>query len=632
MPSTTRGVHVNNPVRKTIATVCLSGMLDDKLRASAAAGFDGVEIFENDLVNSHLSPEAIRDRCADLGLSVDMYQPFRDFEALPAEQHETNLRRAERKFDLMERLGTDTMLVCSTLAPQAIDDDDLAAEQLHALATRAAARGIRVAYEALAWGRFVNTWEHSWRIVHQADHPNLGVCLDSFHILSKDPRPTGIATIDPEKLFFLQLADAPRPDMNLLRLSRHHRLFPGQGSFDLIHFVDQVLAAGYTGPLSLEVFNDVFRQSDPGPAAVDAMRSLLSLEDGVATHGSRGPYRVGITEPTSSPELPGWAFAELDVDERSEAEIATTLSALGFVHTGQHRSKPVQLWRHGDCDVVLNRTSEKTTESGTAELAGLAVESRDPGSSAQRARELLAPRLPGQHADTEAELHTIATPDDKRIHFCHTEEDDPSSWRADFTATGTTPAEDPVLDELDHIAVAEPFDHFAESMLFYRSVFDLRPQAETEYAAPFGLVRSQAVGNRFGRIRIAMHAAVLRRGEWAPDVPDPEHVSFGTDDIIGAARSMRDSGAPILRIPENYYDDLDARYELDSELLSELRMLNILYDRDAQGEFFHFCTDLLGSRVFFEIVQRVGDYQGYGAANTPVRMAAHRQARLHRAT
>ena len=265
--------------RRVIATVCLSGTLEDKLVAAAAAGFDGVELFENDLVHSAWSPARIRRCCADLGLDIDLYQPFRDFEAVPPDVLRANLRRAEAKFDVMEQLGVDTMLVCSSVSPDAVDDDELAAEQLHLLASRAAERGMRIAYEALAWGRFVNTYEHSWRIVRRADHPALGLCLDSFHVLSRGGDPSLIRTIPGEKLFFLQLADAPKLDMDILQWSRHHRLFPGQGAFDLRGFTDAVLSTGYAGPWSLEVFNDVFRQADPRPAAVDAMRSLLLLEE-----------------------------------------------------------------------------------------------------------------------------------------------------------------------------------------------------------------------------------------------------------------------------------------------------------------------------------------------------------------
>jgi len=302
--------------RLGIATVCLSGTLEDKLHAAAAAGFHGVEIFENDLIVSPWSPAEIRERCADLGLRIDLYQPFRDFEGVPPDVLRTNLRRAERKFDVMGQLGADTMLVCSSVSPETVDDDDLAAEQLHMLAERAGNRGIRIAYEALAWGRYVNTYDRSWRIVRRASHPALGLCLDSFHVLSRGSDLAAIRVIPGSKIFFLQLADAPWLNMDVLQWSRHHRLFPGQGSFDLNGFVDIVLGTGYDGPLSLEVFNDVVRQADPGPAAVDAMRSLLTL--------------APAADVPSAPELVGHAFTELAVDELSGSEVTNTLRALGY--------------------------------------------------------------------------------------------------------------------------------------------------------------------------------------------------------------------------------------------------------------------------------------------------------------
>ena len=214
------------------------------------------------------------------------------------------------------------------MSPDAVDDDGRIAEQLHALAERAAARGMRVSYEALAWGRHVNTYERSWEIVRRADHPALGLCVDSFHILSRGSDPAGIRDIPGEKLFFLQLADAPHMDMNVLQWSRHHRLFPGQGAFDLPAFLGHVLAAGYTGPLSLEVFNDVFRQADPRRAAVDALRSLLALDEAVHDHLADDPACRARERPRlvhggsralpDTPQLHGFAFAEIAVDDECE--------------------------------------------------------------------------------------------------------------------------------------------------------------------------------------------------------------------------------------------------------------------------------------------------------------------------
>ncbi|MGW5646397.1 bifunctional sugar phosphate isomerase/epimerase/4-hydroxyphenylpyruvate dioxygenase family protein [Saccharopolyspora sp. NPDC003752] len=595
--------------RRVIATVCLSGTLEDKLIAAAAAGFDGVEIFENDLIASAASPAEIRRRCADLGLTIDLYQPFRDFEAVPPDVLRANLRRAERKFDVMEQLGADLVLVCSTVSPDAVDDDELAAEQLRLLAERAAARGMRVAYEALAWGRFVNTYDHSWRIVRRADHPALGLCLDSFHVLSRGSDPALIRTIPGEKLFFLQLADAPRLDMDVLQWSRHHRLFPGQGSFDLPTFVGNVLSTGYAGPLSLEVFNDVFRQADPGPAAVDAMRSLRLLEE-----------QLGMPVAAPAPELGGCAFAELAVDEIASARLADALTSLGFSLTGKHRSKPVQLWEQGGARVLLNASS---STSDSAAIGALAVESADPGRSAERADAMGAPILPRSRGPEEANLASVAAPDGTEVFFCDTE-----SWLSDFPGTEAAAERGLGITGIDHVALTQPFDHFDEATLFYRSVLGLEPEPVVEYAAPFGMVRSRAVLDPSGTVRIALNGTLVRRGEWAPAVRDPQHIAFTCEDVLAAARTLRERGAPVLRMPDNYYDDLDARLELDPCLLAELRANSVLYDRDEHGEYLHLFTELFGSRIFFELVQRIGGYAGYGVANAPVRMAAHRRQRM----
>ncbi|WP_433826593.1 bifunctional sugar phosphate isomerase/epimerase/4-hydroxyphenylpyruvate dioxygenase family protein [Actinoplanes sp. CA-015351] len=590
-------------MRRSIATVCVSGTLEDKLAAAAAAGFDGIEIFENDLVVSSLSPREVRERCADLGLSIDLYQPFRDFEAVPDPLFRKNLDRASRKFEVMAELGAGTMLVCSSVHPEAVDDDDLAAGQLSDLSDLASDFGVRIAYEALAWGRHVSTWDHSWRIVQRADHPSLGLCLDSFHVLSRDVDPAGIADITPGKIFFLQLADAPYLRMDVLQWSRHHRLFPGQGAFDLAGFVDLTLAAGYDGPLSLEVFNDVFRQADPARTAVDAMRSLIALE--------------GAALP-AYPDLSGYAFTEFAVDANSGPELRGTLRGLGFAHTGQHRTKPVELWEQSGCRIVLNSA---VTRPQTAAITAFAISSADPSQSLQRAEALSAPAHPNVREPGEAELAAITAPDGTSVFVT----DSANEWRNDFLPTGSTAAGAGLLST-DHLGLAQPFDHFDEAGLFYHSVLGLEPLSTEEYAAPFGLMRSRALTNKTRSIRLALSVSLLRRGDWAPAVSDPQHVAFTTADIVATAAALN---IPQLSVPDNYYADLAARFALPDDFVSTLRAYGILYDRDAAGgELLHLYTPVLGGRVFFEILERRGGYDRFGEANAPVRMAAQRHRRL----
>lgn len=602
--------------RTAIATVCLSGALEDKLPAVAAAGFDGVEIFEPDLVASPLPPGEVRLRCADLGLSIDLYQPFRDLDSTDPERFAANLRRAEHKFDVMEALGTDTVLVCSSVAPDAVADVDLLAEQLHALAERAAARGLRIAYEALAWGRHVNTYDRSWEVVHRADHPALGLCLDSFHILSRGSDPAAIADIPGDKLFFLQLADAPHLSMDVLQWSRHHRLFPGQGAFDLPGFLAPVLAAGYVGPLSLEVFNDVFRQADPGRAAVDAHRSLLALAEATA---ARGEGADPVAE--AAPELHGHAFVELSADE----SLAPVLAALGFARTGLHRTKPVERWEQGGARILVNRSG------GPVAVAALAVESADPPAAARRATRLSAPVLPRERGPAEADLAAVTAPDGTALFFCRTgaRAVEGADWTGDFVPTGET-APGIGVTGIDHVGLAQPFDHFDEAALFYRTVLGLEPDATGEFAAPFGLVRSRAVVDAQRRVRLALTVSLLRRGEWAPGVSEPQYVALVVDDVLAAARAARAAGAPLLAIPDNYYADLDARLALSKDRLAAYRDLGVLHEETAGGAYLQVCTEVLGGRVFLALVQRVGDHDGYGWTDAPVRMAAHRRRRLAR--
>ena len=590
-------------MRTGIATVCLSGTLEEKLRAAAAAGFDGVELFEPDLVGSPLSPAEVGALAGDLGLTIDLYQPFRDFEAVPPAQLERNLRRAEAKFDVMAQIGATAMLVCSNVAEAAIDDDALAAAQLRALAERAAARGMRIAYEALAWGRHVSEYDHAWRIVEAGDHPALGTCLDSFHILSRGTSLDTIAAIPAEKLFFVQLADAPHLVMDVLQWSRHYRCFPGQGGFDVASFVRRVLEAGYAGPLSLEVFNDVFRQADARRMATDAMRSLLVLRDELA------PGSI----PPATP-LHGYAFVELAVEPASVGETQRLLHAMGFAPHAQHRTKPVTLWRQGGARILLNAAAPRPPG-----VVAIAVETGDPPAAAARAEALLAPILDRRRGPGEADLAAVAAPDGTSVFFCRTEA---TGWLDDFEALEPAADGETEIDRVDHVALSQPFDFFDEAVLFFRTVLGLEPRESLEFAAPDGLVRSRAVANPDGSVRFALTVPVLAHGDG--QAAEQQHVALACGDVFAVARRMTERGAPPLAIPGNYYDDLAARTDLDDELVDRMRALGVLYDRDARGELLHVYTPVVGGRVFFEVVERRAAYDGFGAANAPVRMAAHR--------
>ncbi|MBT2533597.1 sugar phosphate isomerase/epimerase and 4-hydroxyphenylpyruvate domain-containing protein [Arthrobacter sp. ISL-48] len=630
-------------MRTGIATVCLSGTLKEKMQACAIAGFDGIEIFEQDLVTSPLAPEDVRKMAADLGLTLDLYQPFRDFDSVSEDLLAANLRRAEAKFRLMARLGMDTVLVCSNVATASIDSDDLRAEQLGCLAQMAGDHGVRVAYEALAWGKYVSDYEHAHRLVEAVDHPNLGTCLDSFHILSRAWDTAPIEAFSPEKIFFVQVADAPKLSMDVLSWSRHYRVFPGEGQFELAKFMGHVVRAGYSGPVSLEIFNDVFRQSDVERTAVDAMRSLIWLEEqsakwldanapdpagstaaggagtgsGRTTAPGRRRYPMELATLPQVAEPAGWNFAE--VRAADTAGLEKVLGQLGFESNGRHRTKDVQLWTMGHARVIINEAAP-SAGSAAPVIAALGFDVDSPVIASARAQQLKAPAVPRKSQANEEVFQGFAAPDSTEIFLCQGSPDGTAAWTHEF-GEGLEVRASGASAVIDHVNLAQPWQHFDEAVLFYTSALALEPQPFAEVPSPTGLVRSQVMLTKDRSVRLVLNLApLIQQDVEGPRKTYQEHIAFAVDDLVATARACQSRGLEFLQIPANYYEDLDARFGLAPDFLATLQELNLLYDRDDDGEFLHFYTATVGS-VFFEMVERRGGYDGYGAPNAPVRHA-----------
>lgn len=632
-------------MRRSIATVSLSGTLPEKLEAIAVARFDGVEIFENDLVFCALSPREIRAMTDDLGLTIDLFQPFRDLEGVDEAQFLRNLDRAQRKFDVMGELAAPMMLVCSNALPNAIDDDARSAEQLFRMAELAQQRGIKLAFEALAWGTHVNTFDRAFRIVKAADHPHLGLALDSFHTLALPHDWSGVANLPGDRIFFMQIADAPRLDMASLMLSRHHRCLPGQGELDVAGFVDAALRAGYTGTISLEIFNDGFRAAPPRQTARDGMRSLLYVEEQVrrrqeeaAARGEkREARRVSLFDPPKPADTKGVAFIEFAVDEKSSRTLARYLESLGFSRLGRHRSKDVELFGQGDIRLVLNAERDSIAHSffllHGPSVCALAFEVDDPLLALGRAEAYGCQRLEGRLGPNEVPIPGTRALDGTLIYFNERGADGALTFEADFVLESAPKKQkSPLGTRIDHIAHALPEGTLDASVLFYRSVLDLAPEPTMILADPYGLVRSRAISDKNRRVRFPLNIAQGRNTGTARSIgtysgAGVHHIALETKDIFATARALAEAGAPVLQIPQNYYDDLGARYSLDESTLADLASLNLLYEKAGDSEFLHLYTLPFEDRFFFEFVQRNDGYDLYGASNAGVRMAALAQTR-----
>ncbi|MBF9034355.1 TIM barrel protein [Rhodobacterales bacterium HKCCE2091] len=613
-----------------IATVSISGNLEEKIDAIAAAGFDGIEIFEQDFIADTRPPREVGDRIRAAGLDLLLFQPFRDFEGLPGDLRRKAFDRAERKFDLMQELGCDLVLVCSSVHPEALGGIDRAAADFAELGERAAARGLRVGYEALAWGRHVNDHRDAWEIVRRADHPSVGVILDSFHTLGRGIDPETIRRIPGDRIFFVQLADAPRIDMDLLYWSRHFRCMPGEGDLDIGAFTRAVMATGYAGPISLEIFNDQFRGGIPKAIAREGHRSLVNLLDAVRR---AEPDLAAAGLPDLPPPSPpgGVEFIEFATRGAEAEGIAKLLQTLGFRETGRHIAKNLTLWQQGEIRIVLNAETEGHADNTFAvhrtNVCDMGLRVADAARTETRAVALGSESFDQPRGPGELDIPAIRGLGGSVLHLLDDGLRD--VWQVEFAGAGD-PGPGAGLTRIDHVAQTMSYDEMLSWSLFYSTLFGMEKQPMVDVIDPDGLVRSQALSTPGGGLRITLNGTESHRTLAGGFLADSfgatvQHVAFATSDIFDTAGKLAAAGFEPLPMTANYYADLAARFDFAPGMLDRMKAANILYDRVGEGEFFQLYSRPFAGAMFFEIVDRRGGYDGYGAPNAPFRIAAQKR-------
>ena len=268
-------------------TISLAGPLPAKLAAIRAAGFSQVMLSARDLVGHAEGVDAAIAAVRESGLRVTGFQVLRDFEGLSGRLHEYKVDIAKSMLELAAAVGAKVLLVCSSTSAHASDDRDLIARDLRKLAMLAIPHGIRVAYEALSWGRSIEEFPAAWDVVMRADMPNLGLGLDSFHMFATKTSLDELQWLDPERIFLVQLADFMWQEIRSVEeriaTARHFRVFPGEGahSDQVAALVSRLHAQGYRGDYSFEVFNDDYQQIPLPDVARRARKAADWLGEGI---------------------------------------------------------------------------------------------------------------------------------------------------------------------------------------------------------------------------------------------------------------------------------------------------------------------------------------------------------------
>ncbi|KAK7714439.1 hypothetical protein SLS57_007166 [Botryosphaeria dothidea] len=327
------------PCRKAISSMSLGRAwvhaMPNKLDQAAKYGFKGLELFHEDLEyvarempggatpdNQIKAAEIVRKLCDERGIEILCLQPFMHYEGLKDRiEHAMRIEKMRLWLRLAHVLNTTVISIPSSFLPrdQVSGDMDLIVSDLREVADMGARESpvITFAYEALAWGTHVDTWEKSWEIVQRVDRPNFGLCLDSFNIAGRifaDPAsPSGMTAdaeaevkasvarllrdVDPSRVVYVQVVDAERLEKPLLQgheyyaadqpprmsWSRNCRLFYREGDHGAYLPVREICDAifnglGIQGWVSMELFNRCMADPDPETPAKLAQRAAASWD------------------------------------------------------------------------------------------------------------------------------------------------------------------------------------------------------------------------------------------------------------------------------------------------------------------------------------------------------------------
>ena len=359
------------PIGITSLTLGRAGVhrMEDKVQAAADAGFKGIEIFYEDLevlaqelcgdqdIKSSLTRAAhvIRRLCDSFEMTIINLQPFRDYEGLiSGKLHEEKISEMKTWLILCKILRTDMIVIASVFPsplPTTTGDEGKIIDDLREVADLGAKEDppIRFAYEAISWGAHVNTWQHAWKIVQEARRPNLGLCVDTFHVIAKvwaNPESTTglrpaaadalgrnlqelVSVVNAKQLFSVQLADAAKLDPPLspqhewhdpsqhplMTWSRQARLFPLEIEMGAYLPVLEVIRScvaemRYRGWISMEIFNASLFASDRRVPLLHARRGMR------AWNKCRDALGPGMTAKPDSKNPSSGAEVDTDVPRR----------------------------------------------------------------------------------------------------------------------------------------------------------------------------------------------------------------------------------------------------------------------------------------------------------------------------
>jgi 2-keto-myo-inositol isomerase len=251
----------------------------DKIRIAGETGYTGIELW-HDEIEAHLAAggtlKDLQHALRDQGLAVPTTIYLRGWCDTTGPAHQSALEECRRRMDVAAALGAPH---CIASPAAGTVDVALAARNYRELLEIGIQHGVDPSMEYLGFVTQLNTLESALEILRLADHPAGTVIVDPFHAFRGGGSFETLSQLRPEQIAISHFNDTPSTPPREQQHD-HNRVLPGEGHLDLKRWIGLLQQIGYTGWLSLELFNEALWARDPREVAQIGLEKMCAVAEG----------------------------------------------------------------------------------------------------------------------------------------------------------------------------------------------------------------------------------------------------------------------------------------------------------------------------------------------------------------
>ena len=616
---------VQDLMQTSISTSFIKGDLVSKIRLIKKEGFDSFELDESDFTTNLCRANKIHEFSRSINLMPSALNLNSAYNI-----QKSDFSKVISKINQIKEFGISLIIINDFQNNQINVNSKFIRENLVKVSKKLKENKVKLAFNIYPYSRKYKI-SNFLKFLQKIDCENIGICLNSSACLVDGTQPAKLNIIDTEKIFYVQLNDLAISNYKISDLKRIVSLLPGQGNLNLTSFIKVISRLKYKGPWTISGFN-LAERSDS--IIKDGYRSILSLLNEVSISNPGLINQITQLPPKVYPM--GFEFLEFQVDRKTEKKFSEILRTMNFRKERTHKFQNIDLWRQGAINILIRKNQNNITSSIQNSFCNLGIRVSNSKNIFDRAKKL-GTTQPRKRSKFEW-LHAprIEGVGGSIVHFIDNEFNLNNTLKNEFSFNSNEEFSGPIgLRRIDHVSQTMRYEEMQSWLTFYISNFSMLKTSVIDVLDPSGFISSQSIKSPEGEIRLNLNGAnniktfsgSFLAGKFGAGV---QHVAFHTDDIFETSLHLFKSNFARLKIPETYYEKLKAEFSLDEEFLKRIQEKNILYDVDADNEYFQIYSEPIIDGFFFEIVQRNRGYEGYGARNASTRLKAQTEHNNHR--